>query len=180
MSSDKKHIGAGEDVTNVETNNIDTKNVETKNLDQAALFLAEAEGVEPLTAKQGQRLKRKIDFILIPMVRFALAETKTVLTTIALHHGHARCRRQSRTIHGSPLPSSRGQRSCRSAIFVAWFHTISRRPSRHVPLVCPHPQVSSCQIYMLLLGHVVDDGTFDASMQQLWRTHDPALLDGRS
>ncbi|OAL07255.1 MFS transporter [Phaeosphaeriaceae sp. SRC1lsM3a] len=88
MSSDKKHIGAGEDVTNVETNNIDTKNVETKNLDQAALFLAEAEGVEPLTAKQGQRLKRKIDFILIPMLFITAtlgAVDKVALSTAALY-----------------------------------------------------------------------------------------------
>jgi len=60
MSSDEKRIDARAVVANADT----------KNIDQAALFLAEAEGFEPLTAKQEQRLKRKIDFILIPMVLY--------------------------------------------------------------------------------------------------------------
>jgi hypothetical protein len=58
MSSDKQHV---------ETRVVAT-NTGTKNMDQAALFLGEAEDFEPLTAEQEQRLKRKIDFILIPMV----------------------------------------------------------------------------------------------------------------
>jgi hypothetical protein len=51
-----------------ETTKSDVDSDKVKNIDQAALFLAEAEGFEPFTAKQEQRLKRKIDFILIPMV----------------------------------------------------------------------------------------------------------------
>ena len=61
MSADEKHVDAKAVVANTDT----------KNIDKAALFLAEAEGFEPLTAKQEQRLKRKIDFILIPMVCFS-------------------------------------------------------------------------------------------------------------
>lgn len=41
-----------------------------KKIDQAALFLAEAEDYVPLTPKQQKRLKRKIDFIVVPMVIF--------------------------------------------------------------------------------------------------------------
>jgi ACS family allantoate permease-like MFS transporter len=58
MSSDQKHV---------ETRVVAT-NAGTKSIDQAALFLADAEDFEPLNAEQEQRLKRKIDFILIPMV----------------------------------------------------------------------------------------------------------------
>ena len=58
MSSHEKHVDAKAAITNTDT----------KDIDQAALFLAEAEGFEPLTAQQEKRLKRKIDFILIPMV----------------------------------------------------------------------------------------------------------------
>lgn len=48
------------------------KNVDGKQADQAALFLAQA-GVETtLTAAQEKRLKRKIDWILIPMVCLTL------------------------------------------------------------------------------------------------------------
>jgi hypothetical protein len=64
MSPDKKHV----ETTAVATD------VVTKHIDQAALFLADAEDFEPLTAKQEQRLKRKIDFILIPMVSHFTSE----------------------------------------------------------------------------------------------------------
>jgi len=39
-----------------------------KQVDQAAVFLAGADGLEPLSAQAENRLKRKIDFILLPMV----------------------------------------------------------------------------------------------------------------
>lgn len=42
--------------------------VDTKKIDQAALFLAQADGYERLTEQQEQRLKRKIDWIMIPML----------------------------------------------------------------------------------------------------------------
>jgi hypothetical protein len=41
---------------------------DVKKIDQAALFLAEADGEVTFTPKQEQRLKRKIDLIIIPMV----------------------------------------------------------------------------------------------------------------
>jgi hypothetical protein len=44
------------------------KQVSVKQLDQAALFLADAERVEPFSAAQERKLKRKIDWILLPMV----------------------------------------------------------------------------------------------------------------
>lgn len=59
-------------------------NGETKLVDQAALFLAEAGSFQPFTAKQEQRLKRKIDFILIPMVRLLYSILRLGLTISAL------------------------------------------------------------------------------------------------
>jgi hypothetical protein len=81
MSSDEKQIDAKAVATHAET----------KNMDQAALFLAEAEGFEPLTAKQEQRLKRKIDFILIPMVVFFSPHCRPQLTLSAFYHCHPWC-----------------------------------------------------------------------------------------
>lgn len=45
------------------------KDVGGKQADQAALFLAEAGADIVLTPAQEKRLKRKIDWILLPMVR---------------------------------------------------------------------------------------------------------------
>lgn len=51
---------------------------DTKKIDQAALFLAEAEGYVPFTPKQEQRLKRKIDFIVVPMVILIALSSKSI------------------------------------------------------------------------------------------------------
>ena len=61
---------------------------DTKTIDQAALFLAQAEGFETLTAKQEQRLKRKIDWIMIPMLFITAtlgAVDKVALSTAAIY-----------------------------------------------------------------------------------------------
>lgn len=97
MSSDEKHIDA----------KAVAANADTKNIDQAALFLAEAEGFEPLTAKQEQRLKRKIDFILIPMVILFNSLRTLSLTMLALRDGHTWRGGQSGSLHSSHLRSAR-------------------------------------------------------------------------
>ncbi|KAL1607858.1 hypothetical protein SLS60_002796 [Paraconiothyrium brasiliense] len=64
------------------------KIMDTKNIDQAALFLAQAEGYEDLTSKQEQRLKRKIDWIMIPMLFITAtlgAVDKVALSTAAIY-----------------------------------------------------------------------------------------------
>ncbi|OAL43044.1 MFS transporter [Pyrenochaeta sp. DS3sAY3a] len=59
-----------------------------KKIDQAALFLAEAEDYVPLTPKQQKRLKRKIDFIVVPMLFLTAtlgAVDKVALSTAAIY-----------------------------------------------------------------------------------------------
>lgn len=54
----------------VATPSIPEKDV--KAVDRAALFLAETEGVAPLSAKAEKRLKLKIDLVMVPMVSSSL------------------------------------------------------------------------------------------------------------
>ena len=56
------------------------KQVSVKQLDQAALFLADAEGVETFSAAQERKLKRKIDWILLPMVCVLSASARWTTT----------------------------------------------------------------------------------------------------
>lgn len=62
--------------------------VDTKNIDKAALFLAHAGEYETLTPKQEQLLKRKIDWIMIPMLFTTAtlgAVDKVALSTAAIY-----------------------------------------------------------------------------------------------
>ncbi|KAF1973163.1 MFS transporter [Bimuria novae-zelandiae CBS 107.79] len=61
---------------------------DTKNIDKAALFLAHAGDYEILTPEQEQRLKRKIDWIIIPMLFVTAtlgAVDKVALSTAAIY-----------------------------------------------------------------------------------------------
>lgn len=61
---------------------------DTKDVDKAALFLAQAGEYETLTTKQEKRLKRKIDWIMIPMLFTTAtlgAVDKVALSTAAIY-----------------------------------------------------------------------------------------------
>lgn len=83
---------------------------EVKQVDRAALFLAEAETVAPLSAKAEKRLKLKIDLIMVPMVSSSIADLIQVLLTsyIAFLDCHTWSSRQSRPFHCCNLWTRRG------------------------------------------------------------------------
>lgn len=61
---------------------------DNKTIDQAALFLAQTEECDTLTVKQEQRLKRKVDWIMIPMLFITAtlgAVDKVALSTAAIY-----------------------------------------------------------------------------------------------
>lgn len=49
----------------------DPLKIDVKNTDAAAVYLNETEHYEPLSPQEEKKLKRKIDFVLLPMVCFA-------------------------------------------------------------------------------------------------------------
>ncbi len=90
-TSDDKIAAPEVETSDNQSQNVDAKLESTADADKAADFLLNADGYGELTAEAEKRLKRKIDWFMIPMVcRYCLYEN-ILLTDLVVSRCNPRC-----------------------------------------------------------------------------------------